>query len=239
MITLVCLIFVYSVIQSLFGVGVLLFGTPSLLLLGYRFDEVLSILIPCSLGIGVLQIWNDSNQIKKKNFPCYATLVVFVVTSLWVALNQNLKINLNHLMGGMLIFNVSIKIYFSELPDKVRKFLSKYRVLFFGLIGLVHGLTNMGGGLLSVFVGALAESKASIRGNIAIGYFLMGLAQIFALVAFGRFHFELDRIILLPLVSTLTFLSVGNYVFAKLNDKQYRSYILVFMLIFGVFLIYR
>ena len=38
-----CLVvFVFAVIQSVFGVGLLVFGTPTLLLLGLPFDAVLA-----------------------------------------------------------------------------------------------------------------------------------------------------------------------------------------------------
>jgi len=45
-----------SVIQSVFGVGVLLFGTPLLLLLGYEFVDALGVLLPVSIAISTLQV---------------------------------------------------------------------------------------------------------------------------------------------------------------------------------------
>ena len=45
-----------TVIQSLFGVGILLFGTPLLLLLGYDFSYTLSVLLPISIAINMLQV---------------------------------------------------------------------------------------------------------------------------------------------------------------------------------------
>ncbi len=45
-----------SVIQSIFGVGVLLFGTPLLLLLGYGFVDALGVLLPVSIAISALQV---------------------------------------------------------------------------------------------------------------------------------------------------------------------------------------
>lgn len=41
---------VTSVIQSMFGAGVLLFGTPLLLLFGYEFVDILIVLLPISLA---------------------------------------------------------------------------------------------------------------------------------------------------------------------------------------------
>jgi hypothetical protein len=41
------------VIQSLFGVAIVLFGTPLLLLLGYDFSYTLSVLLPISIAINL------------------------------------------------------------------------------------------------------------------------------------------------------------------------------------------
>ena len=45
-----------SFIQSIFGVGVLLLGTPLLILLGYNFFQALVVLLPISLLINLFQI---------------------------------------------------------------------------------------------------------------------------------------------------------------------------------------
>ena len=45
-----------SIIQSIFGTGVLLFGTPLLLIFGYDFKYVLILLLPISLLINIFQL---------------------------------------------------------------------------------------------------------------------------------------------------------------------------------------
>ncbi len=55
-VTVVVTVLVLAVVQSVFGVGLLVFGTPTLLLLGYPFDQVLAYLLPCSILISALQV---------------------------------------------------------------------------------------------------------------------------------------------------------------------------------------
>jgi uncharacterized protein len=50
------LVLVLAAIQSVYGVGLLVFGTPVLLLLGLPFPEVLAYLLPCSIAISTLQV---------------------------------------------------------------------------------------------------------------------------------------------------------------------------------------
>jgi uncharacterized membrane protein YfcA len=54
---------VTSVIQSMFGAGILLFGTPLLLLFGYEFIDILIVLLPISLAINLLQIVQHHAQV--------------------------------------------------------------------------------------------------------------------------------------------------------------------------------
>ena len=53
------------VIQSIFGVGLLLFGTPSFLIMGYDFPNTINILMPVSITISFLQ-FSRSNVSDKK-----------------------------------------------------------------------------------------------------------------------------------------------------------------------------
>ena len=61
----VLFISLFSLIQSIFGVGLLLLGTPTFLLLGYNYFEVLNILLPYSILISVLQIIFNKGQYQK------------------------------------------------------------------------------------------------------------------------------------------------------------------------------
>ena len=67
-------IFLTATIQSLFGVGVLLFGTPILLDLVYGFITALTILLPISLAINLLQASKDYRHIHvpfyRMSSPC-------------------------------------------------------------------------------------------------------------------------------------------------------------------------
>jgi uncharacterized protein len=63
---LVIIIAVFSVVQSIFGVGLLLFGTPTLLLLEYSYSETLWLLLPCSVTISLIQVVNDYKLIEAK-----------------------------------------------------------------------------------------------------------------------------------------------------------------------------
>src|SRR6185312_9833013 len=62
MLPLLAVVFVCALVQSVFGVGLLVFGTPALLLLGYSFPSALFHLLPCSILISSLQIRDDYGE---------------------------------------------------------------------------------------------------------------------------------------------------------------------------------
>ena len=61
---LIIIIFL-ATFQSIFGVGLLLFGTPLFLMIGYDFSSTLTIVLPVSVLISFLQIIYK-NQLNKK-----------------------------------------------------------------------------------------------------------------------------------------------------------------------------
>ena len=74
------------IIQSVFGVGLLLFGTPSFLILGYDFANTINILMPVSITISLLQFFKsritDQKFINEYNLYCLPFLVFFLVIAL-------------------------------------------------------------------------------------------------------------------------------------------------------------
>ena len=54
-----------SILQSIFGTGVLLFGTPILLILEHDFQKTLTILLPASIMINFFQLRNNLDLIDR------------------------------------------------------------------------------------------------------------------------------------------------------------------------------
>ena len=66
----IIIITLLSIFQSIFGVGLLIIGTPIFLQLGYDFLTVLNILLPFSVIISLLQrlTGGSTNHLFKTNF---------------------------------------------------------------------------------------------------------------------------------------------------------------------------
>jgi hypothetical protein len=96
---------VTSTIQSLFGVGVLLFGTPLLLLLRYDFINALIVLLPISVSINLLQIIKHHAHIDT-NF--YKKIVIYTIpfVALFLFIVTHYTFNTGLVIGASVIFGL-------------------------------------------------------------------------------------------------------------------------------------
>ena len=143
------IIVILAFIQSIFGVGLLVFGTPILLILNYDFFSILGILLPSSLIISLLQINNILNVVKeeKKSF-----ITAIIGISFGLLFN---KLIINNYSLIILIFILTMTASILKTLPKYKvfqfKFLINYKNMFHLVNGVVHGVTNMGGILLPIF----------------------------------------------------------------------------------------
>ena len=142
-------IIITASIQSFFGVGVLLFGTPLLTLLNYSFLDCLLILLPISAIINFLQIIIDY---KKIHFAIYKYVLFFTVpfVVIFLFLVSINTVDITIAMGIFLIF-IAIKDSLPIINKLFEKFLN-FNKTFYIFMGITHGLTNLGGSLLTAKV---------------------------------------------------------------------------------------
>ena len=93
MLELILIVSIFSFLQSVFGVGLLLFGTPTLLLMDFQYTEVLWILLPCSLIISLIQTVTHLGVVQAKKKVAYLTLPAMSVSLfLIVTFSHNINI---------------------------------------------------------------------------------------------------------------------------------------------------
>jgi len=224
------IILILSLFQSLFGIGLLLFGTPTFLFLGYDFESTLALLLPISVTISFLQIMYEKSSIRSLasefNIFCLPYLVIFLL----LVINLGNVIEIRTYVAAVLIIS-SILILNKNRIIKIDTFILKYRKLSLVFIGTVHGFTNMGGSFLSMFSTVVTADRASARKYIAFGYLVMGTLQYITLLIFGTRHIDLDNLyyVIVPLV---VFFPTQN-LFKKIDDSLFMNIITYIALIVG------
>jgi len=226
-----------AVIQSVFGVGVLLFGTPILLLLGYDFINALSVLLPISIAINSLQIIKHYQFI---DITFYKRVLIYSIPLVVIFLFfvSAAKFSISLLIGGFLIL-VALKSFFPSIDQKLQKMI-KYERTYLAAMGVIHGLTNLGGSLLTAIVHGKGYDKNTTRVTVAICYATFAIFQLITLFFIGS-HFELayaDNMSFLQL-GVIVFLLTEELIYSGIDDKKYGQLFAAFLLMSGVLLVLK
>ncbi len=229
---------VTSVIQSMFGAGILLFGTPLLLLFGYEFVDVLVVLLPISLAINLLQIFQHHAHI---DFVFYRKILLMTLPpiAVFLFLVTHLRINIGLIIGPFLLF-IALK-EFSTTIARIIDRMMRYETVYFVVMGVVHGLSNLGGSLLTAIVHHKNYEKDVARVTVAASYGTFAVVQLLTLwLSSGQ---QID----VPVYDNLIYLTVGAMIFqltdamfyAQIDRDKYRRIFALFLALSGLVLIMR
>ena len=222
-------------IQSVFGVGLLLFGTPSFLLFGYDFANTINILMPISITISSLQFFKSKVKDKKflyeYNLFCLPFLIIFLVIAL----------KFKYIFDFKLL--VSILFFISSFLILNKRRFSSFKMTFFKLkkivligIGCVHGLTNMGGSFLAIYSTLVSKNvKEVARYYICYGYLIMGVIQYFLVLFLSFKYLTFEKLYYVLLAIVIYFPT--QRIFKRINDNKFSKYINVIALIYGLIII--
>ncbi|MBI2608561.1 MAG: TSUP family transporter [Deltaproteobacteria bacterium] len=233
--SILTIIFIFSIIQSVMGVGLLVFGTPTLLLCGLSFHETLGIVLPPSIIISLMQVCEakvPSKDYFKSEFNKFC--LPFVLVGMAIALTLAQSVDFKYFVGIMLIISGSIRL-FKQFEAILIKVIKKNRKLYQVLMGLIHGLTNMGGGLLVLFSSSMHHNKLDIRSGVAYGYLFMGTLQYLTLLIYD-ISFLKFNILFYIITATLTYGVLGKRLFYRTHESIFQKMITSIIFLYGIIL---
>ena len=216
---------VLSTIQSIIGIGVLVLGTPILLIFEFTLHEILSILLPVSILTSLLNIIiikkNYKNFYKKINnntkFIFYTYCLPSIIIGLLFLKYFSDLINFKLLVSLLILFSLLIKFKFKNQVSKIK---IKHIKIVFSLIGIIHGLTNSGGTLISLFISSL-EKNFRDHARIIITFFYLVLASIqyflFVIIFWKNTH-DIKHVIFF--LGVLIGVILGNFLIKFINEKK-------------------
>ena len=228
------LIIIFSLIlfQSIFGIGLLMFGTPTFIIFGYNFPQTLSLLLPISLTISSLQFFlsTEQNKIFLSNFNLFC--IPFLIVFIYIALSFHQLINFKLYTSLVIILFSVISLFKKKIfsKNKINKVTGKIILI---AIGIIHGLTNLGGSLLAIFSTLISNSNKNLsRYFISYGYMVMSFIQILILFLIEKEYFNLTNIYYIITAFILYFPT--QKLFQKFNNKRFLKIINILALIYGL-----
>ena len=130
---------------------------------------------------------------------------------------------------------IILSILISNIKNKKIKINKTIKAFYLILIGTVHGLTNSGGSLLSLFMSSHLKKNNS-RYGITFFYFFLAIFQF--LIFNSLFNFN-PNILNFYLIGSLIPLGVviGNYAVKFINENKFKKIINILCLVTCFFLI--
>lgn len=227
-----------SIIQSVFGAGVLLFGTPLLLLFGYEFVDVLIILLPISIAINLLQILRHHAHI---DFAFYRHVLILTLPliAIFLFLVTHVRINISMLIGIFLLF-IAFKEFSAAVAQIINRLMA-FEKTYFLLMGIVHGVSNLGGSLLTALVHHKNYEKDVARVTVAASYGTFAVVQLLTLGFFSRQQIDVsftDTGIYM-VVGALVFMLSDEMLYSQIDREKYQRIFAVFLALSGAVLMLR
>ena len=238
-ITLGLLIFILSVFQSIFGIGLLALGTPLLLIGGFSFIQALFILLPCSITVSLLTFFLINRKYKKnlnkeiiKKFIFYSLpgIIMGLIIIFFYELNLNFKI----LIGSLIIISILLKRFIAK--KLIHKVVMKKTINF--VIGLIHGISNMGGSFLSIYLLVLYKDKMKIRYHLTFAYIFFSITQlIFLHLTFNEINntYNIEFLFIFSILGAL----IGNILEKFFNKEFFFKVLNTSILVTGCILIFK
>ena len=235
---IILVIGVFSVIQSIFGMGVLVFGTPTLLLMGHDFITTLGYLLPASFAISLLQVLTVGSKRVPISRYLYLICLPGIGVGLWFTDTSSLTSWTNKLVGGTLLLSALVRFQ-SPSKSMTAVLLERYLPIYHLVMGVTHGLTNLGGALLALLASGKNEEKEAIRYTIAHYYLAFSSIQMILLATtMGHYDMLLSNFSTC-IVAAIIYLFVGNKIFKSSNNQYYNSALTLFIAAYGIAILLR
>ena len=214
--------FVITTLQSVVGVGILVLGTPFLLILNYNMVEIFFTLLPLSIITSFLNLIflkslnkNLKGTTNKELTKFFIVCVPFIIIGLLILKFFQNYINFKYLVSIIIILSVIIITY----KDKIKFKINFFRISILSVVGIVHGLTNSGGTLMSLAI-STNNKKDFARYNITFFYLVLATFQYFLIVIIFYKDFFVPDLKLLGVI--ITGITTGNILNNLVSEKKFK-----------------
>jgi len=236
--TILAVITLLSVVQSFFGMGVLVFGTPTLLLMGYDFTTTLGYLLPASFAISLLQVLTAGPSRVPVSQYLYLLCIPGIGAGLWLVESTTLAPWTNALIGGVLLLSALVR-FWQPSRQLLNIMLEKHFPTYHLLMGTLHGLTNLGGAFLAILASGTNTDKGAIRYTVAHYYLAFSIVQMFILAVVMGHHNIIIANWPAVIASATVYLLIGNRIFSRFSNSSYNVALTIFMGIYGVVILFK
>ncbi len=181
----------------------------------------------------LLQISTDYRHIQ---VPFYRHVLILSISCvvLCFLLVRTLKLNIGSIVGLFLIIAALKSGY--EPFNLLIESLVRYERTYIVAMGIVHGLTNLGGSLLTAVIHSMQYDNAQTRATTAVSYGTFALCQLITLgVSLGPSAIATSATALYIAVGVSLFLATELLIYSKMSTERYRTTFAAFLFLSSIF----
>jgi len=152
---------------------------------------------------------------------------------LWVIQGSVLGSWVSILVGAVMLILAVLRLW-PRSHAWLSGVVKKHSMLYHAVMGLVHGLTNLGGALLAILATSQHSEKGAIRYTVAHYYLAFGAVQILMTVTLLG---ETERLLQgLPMagIAAAIYLLIGNRLFLRTANPIYQNGLTFFIFVYGI-----
>ena len=128
---------------------------------------------------------------------------------------------------------IGIIKFSSKLQALLGSMVKKQIQVYYIIIGVVHGVSNMGGGPLSILMSTIYSKKESIRANVAFIYLILAIFQLAVLSIISNTSLKSEVMLLIP-ISLASYVFTSKFISSKVDDKKYTFILNMMVLVYGM-----
>ncbi|MGI9422307.1 MAG: hypothetical protein ACR2PA_03875 [Hyphomicrobiaceae bacterium] len=231
------IVIVFCMVQSVFGMGLLIFGTPTLIILGVPFFDCLIHLIPASLTISLLQTVPQGAFSAAKVDKSIPILILAVAAGLMVHLLALGVVRLDGLIGFVLL-SYGVARMFDRVGNFATELVRERHYTAVAMMGVLHGVSNMGGAILAIMSSARYSDKTELRDFVAINYAILAGTQLFVLL-FAMENKHVGSFLVSSIAALFVYLGIGKHMFQSIASTIYKNLFTAFIFAYSLVLLIK
>jgi len=209
-----------------------MFGIPILLFLDFPLTEILFYLLPVSAVLSFKQVFDFRSVNLGKNQRYYFSFLILPTVALGMLLSKYFFsiVLIHYLVFFLLVFTFVLRVSKSTLSSLSERLFSNKNISLV-IMGLIHGLTSMGGALLNPIMVNLFQTKEKVLAAVSFCYFVMVSFQLIVLSSIYSAEFlESKYLIGIPMALIMKEIA-GSFLWKKTRDQIYQQLINYFILL--------
>ena len=230
------LVVLLIIIQSTLGAGILIFGVPILTIYGFEYLDIVGLLLPPSMTISTLQLFKY-RSVKTDEFKRLPAAILGIIIGLIILTKLDVTGIVPPIIGSLMLLAALLRTSAST-KRKTEHFFSQNRSSFHFFNAILHGFTNLGGVLLTVYSSSAHKAKVQSVSCTALFYLVYAVSQMTILMMVGQKEIFKAGLVYVP-ATALIYITLGRRSFVSISQERFDTITTLFFLCAGCVILFR